>query len=120
MNVDFNTQSFQGLKISKNIYSEGMRYINRERGILEDLSKDVDVVIKGGPEYLNCYSGPCLNVTVKPLKRTKNPLKRLFNLDCASGKFETEMRSIRTVNRSIAGLVNKLRGQLPDECFNLK
>ena len=120
MNTDFNTQSFQGLKIAKNIYDKGMLFVNREKGVLENLSKDVDVLIKEGTEYSGLYSGPCLKVTVKPIKRTKNPFKRLFNLDCASGIFETELRNIRIVHRSIASLVNNLRGKLPDECFNIK
>lgn len=120
MDISVNTQNFKGLTVAKNISKRGMKFIDAERSVLEKLSTDVDVVIKQGTEYHGCYSGPCLDVTVKPLIRSKNPIKRLFNLDCASGKFETELRNIRDVNKNIATLVNRLRGELPDSCFHLQ
>lgn len=111
--VNFNQnqqQSFQGLKI-KNV-AIGKQYIEKDMKALQELGKKYDIKITQGTEYINknpeIYVKPCLHVEVKPLKRSLNPLVRIFGTDSRAGFFQLAYRKSRDVESSVAALVEKL------------
>lgn len=109
------TQNFKGLTISKSAQRVGAEFIKRDLNNLKELAKTCNIKISEGTECMGYFEQACLKVKVTPLKRSLNPFVRLFNLDAAIGKFETELRNIRTVNTSLfaltKGLVERIKAK---------
>lgn len=103
-----NNPNFTALRITKSAYSIGESFIKNDKKPLEELAKTCNIKISEGSEFMGAFSQPCLKVKVTPLNRCLNPFVRLFNLDAATGKFETKLRNIRPVNSSLFSLTKAL------------
>ena len=107
--------SFGSLNVKKSAYKAkaGAMYINFDKDKLEELAKTCNIKISGGKEYMGLFSLDYLNITVTPLKRSRNPFIRWFNIDAVTGKFATEARLESTTLIDITRqLVNKLQNRL--------